>query len=127
MKKYIQTIVILLVVTLFFSCESDPLLEDFETTNNTLNIESIEGAEATSNNKAEDTNADVEEDDLPPSDVEEDDLPPSGKTNSDNVEEDDLPPTAKTNNDSVEEDDLPPAEIKSKKKVEEDDLPPSGN
>ncbi|MFC4634657.1 hypothetical protein ACFO3O_12105 [Dokdonia ponticola] len=126
MKKYIQTIVILLVVTLFFSCESDPLLEDFETTNTILNIESIEDAEATPNNRTEETNADVEEDDLPPADVvEEDDLPPSGK--ADNVEEDDLPPPVKTNNDNVEEDDLPPAEKKDKKKVEEDDLPPSGN
>ena len=126
MKKYIQTIVILLVVALFFSCESDPLLEDFETTNTILTIESIEDADANSNNRTEETN--VEEDDLPPADVvEEDDLPPSGKADSENVEEDDLPPTVKTNTDDVEEDDLPPAERKDKKKVEEDDLPPSGN
>lgn len=119
MRTYIQTIVILLVTALFFSCESDPVFEDFETANNTLNFENIEGVEddeeveATSNNnRSEETN------------VEEDDLPPAGDTK---VEEDDLPPIGRTNNENVEEDDLPPAEKKKAKEVEEDDLPPSGN
>ena len=41
MKTFLQTLTILFVTALFFSCESDPILEDFEVANS-LNIENVD-------------------------------------------------------------------------------------